>query len=739
MAERPRSSGTVSRGALAAWGRTAARHPWRVIGAWLLLLVVLAVVGRSLHGRYTNDFSIGGTESQSARDLLEARFPQQAGDAATIVFDAPQGIASAPVRSQVEALLGRVAKLPGVVGVSSPYDNPAAFVSRDGRIAYATAQYATRASTVAPESIDALFAAVDAANAPAQGLRVEVGGPVAQAGEQTPPGRSEIIGLVAAAVVLMLAFGSVVAAGMPIVTALFGLGSGILLIGLLTRVLPMSQFTPAFASMIGLGVGIDYSLFILTRFREEVGRGAPVPDAAGVALNTAGRAVIFAGVAVAIALLGLFVVGIKFIAALGLAGSAVVLASVLVATTLLPALLGLVGPRIDRWSIAALQSTDSADPRSIWYRTADRIQRRPLVAALVALTVLLLLAMPALRLRLGSADAGNDPTSLHTRRAYDLLSQGFGPGFNGPLLLAVDLPAGAGEAALASLVQAIGATPDVAAVTPPRLNAAGDAAIITVFPKSAPQDAATSALTHVLRDRVIPQATRGTAVQVYVGGITAAFEDIGTLISARLPYFFALVIGLSCVLLMVVFRSIAVPLKAAVMNLLSIGAAYGVVVAIFQWGWLGPLLHTGRPGPIESFLPMMLFAILFGLSMDYEVFLLSRIREEYVHGRTNREAVTRGLSQTARVITAAASIMVAVFLSFAFGDSRVIKEFGVGLGTAILVDATIVRIVLVPSVMALLGDANWWMPRWLDRLLPRLQIEGPSAVDDEAPILAGGR
>jgi RND superfamily putative drug exporter len=712
-------------GPLARWGGYAAQH-WRgVILAWVVFVGVLGVVGVVERGRFADDLQLPGTESQAARDLLEERFPQQAGDPALLVMQAPAGFNDEAVRASVDDLLAQAAQLPDVAVVVSPYAPGGGAISRDGAIAYATLQYSRRGIELSDATLQALFDFVDDRSTPE--LQLEVGGAVVQSGEIVPPGRAELVGLAAGAVILLIAFGSAVAMGLPMVTALFSLATGLLLILLAASVLAMSSFTPAFAAMIGIGVGIDYALLVVTRYREELARGLSVIGAVSVAVDTAGRAVIFAGGAVVIALLALFVVGIEFVAAIGVAGAIVVLSAVLVATTLLPALLGGIGHHIDRWQIRAFHSVETHQNTGIWYRLSMTVQRHAWISAVGATVLLLVLAAPALDMRLGFSDAGNNPESMRSRRAYDLLSSGFGPGFNGPLIVAVELPEGATEAELNALSTALGAAEGVAFASPPTLSPAGGAAVISVIPVGAPQDESTASLLHRIRDEVIPLATAGTGLEAHVGGITAAFSDIGDRITARLPLFLAIVIGLSFVLLMAVFRSIVVPLKAALMNLLSIGAAYGVLVAIFQWGWLSGPLETGGAGPIESFLPMMLFAVLFGLSMDYEVFLLSRIRENYVGGMGNSQAVARGVTQTARVITAAAAIMVAVFLSFALSEGRIIKEFGVGLGVAIFLDATVVRLVLVPAVMELLGDANWWFPGWLDRLLPKVQIVGSTA------------
>jgi len=521
----------------------------------------------------------------------------------------------------------------------------------------------------------------------------------------------------------------VLAMGLPIAVAVFGIGIGLAVLTLLTYGVSTPGFAPQIASMIGIGVGIDYALLIVTRYREGLHDGLDPADASRKAMRTAGRAVMFAGLTVVISMLGLLLMGFHFIYGVAIGAALVVLLTMLGSVTLLPALLGFAGTNIDRWGLRPLRADDERGHRSLSYRWSRVMQHRAVVAALVSLAVLLVLAAPTLSMRLGVSDAGNNPTSFGTRQAYDLLADGFGPGFNGPFVLASPLHGRSDLAALQRLTGTLSHTAGVADVSPPIPNPDRTAAVIYLNPASAPQDEATSHLVHTLRDDVIPGATQGTDLDVKVGGITPTFTDFTDQVAARLPIFFAVVIGLSFILLMVVFRSVLVPLKAAIMNLLSIGAAYGVIVAIFQWGWLGGVVGIGREGPIESWVPIMLFAILFGLSMDYEVFLLSRIREEYLATGDNASAVANGLAHTARVITAAAAIMITVFLAFALGsDERQLKLFAVGLAVAILVDATIVRLVLVPSTMELLGKANWWLPAWLDRLLPDVHIE---AVDDD--------
>ena len=717
-------------GILTRWARFASTHPKRVVGAWLVLLAIAAVLATTVGGSFSNSFKIPGAESQKAIDLLQARFPSAAGDSATMVFQSAAGVNDPAVKGDVQALLGKAAKLPDVVAVESPYDSATA-ISQDGTIAYATLHYDKAANALSSGSIKALTDLSDGAST--RGLKVEVGGDVVAASEFPETGSSELIGIIAAIIILLITFGSVVAMGLPIINAIIGVMFGFLVAIIAASVFDLSTITTAFISMIGLGVGIDYSLLIVTRFREARHSGLSVQNAVVTAVDTAGRSVIFAGTIVVIALLGLFIVGIPFVGFLGAAGALVVFLSVLVANGLLPAILSLTGKHIDRWAIPTGKPV--AVGRTFGYKLTSTIQKRPAVWLVGALAIVLLIASPVLGARVGSADAGNNPTSMHTRRAYDLLAQGFGPGFNGPLLVVVNQDGGVAKSTLDSLEAAMGGAKNAVAVAPPTLNGAGDTAIITVIPGTAPQDKATEDLITDLRDDVIPATLKGTGARAYVGGGTAAFVDISEKISHGLPIFILIVAGLSIVILMVVFRSVVVPIKAALLNLLSFGAAYGVLVAVFQKGWGASALGVDRTGPIESFLPLILFGILFGLSMDYEVFLISRVRESFNESKDNRWALSHGIGKTGRVIIAAGSIMVAVFASFILGDSRTIKEFGVGLASAIAVDVIFVRLIIVPAVMTLIGNANWWFPSWLDRILPRLDIEGDGAHHPE-PALA---
>jgi putative drug exporter of the RND superfamily len=711
---------------LARLARTSYRHRRLVVLGWVVGLVLLSFVAGRAGSAYSQTFRLSGADSQAATDLLQTRFPSQAGSSADIVFKATAGVNDPAIQGRLDDLFARIGKLPQVGEVLSPFAaGGARQISADGTIGYATVNLKVDQAAVSQATKDQLQALVRTANG--QGLQVEGGGDAFTA--KPSVGSTELIGLVAAVIILLIAFGSLLAMGLPIVTALFGIGTGFAVVGLLSHLTSVPSFATQLAAMIGLGVGIDYALFIVTRYRQGLHQGFDPETAVVTALDTAGRAVVFAGTTVVISLMGMLLIGITFIGGLGIGAAAVVAVTMIASVTLLPALLGFVGHKIDNLRIPGVGKP--RDPRTTaGYRWGHFLQRHPWPFVAVGLVTLLALAMPVLSIRLGSSDESNTPTTQTTRRAYDLKAQGFGAGASGPLVLAAEISGPADLPTLQKLTAVLSATPGVAQAAPARLNPAGNTAVIQVIPTTSSQNQATVDLISKLRHQVIPSVTNGTDVKVHVGGVTASFDDIATKLLGRLPLFIGVVLALSFLLLMVVFRSLVVPAKAVVMNLLSIGAAYGVLVAVFQWGWGKNLIGVGRTGPIESFVPMMLFAILFGLSMDYEVFLLSRMREEYdTNGHDNREAVANGLAVTARVITAAAAIMVCVFSSFIFGDQRIIKEFGLGLAVAVLVDATIVRIILVPSAMELLGDANWWFPRWL-AWLPKLNIDG-----QDVPVL----
>jgi putative drug exporter of the RND superfamily len=742
---------------LARWSTT---HRKSVVFGWIALLLAVSAIAGSAGTSYSNNFTLPNSDAQRATDLLHRSFPAQAGDRDTIVYKVSSGSVEDPaVKARMGAMLARVAKLPHVAAVVSPYSGPAAgkAVSADGRIAFATVVFDQKANELPKEAAERVVDTAQAAARP--GLQVELGGQAIELTEQAGFGISTAVGLLAAIVVLLLTFGSLIAMGLPIVTALFGLGTGLGLIALFTHVVDTPNFSSELAAMIGLGVGIDYALFILTRFREAyVTPGPTLGDARESvvqAMDTAGRAILFAGCTVVIALLGMMLLGVDFLYGVAISASIGVLLVMAASLTLLPALLTFAGKRLTKPSRRARRRAEretagaeaatgapvsaqaaGAPEGGLWLRWSMFVERRPHAIALLATAFMLAIAAPATALRLGSSDASNDPAKQTTHKAYELLAQGFGQGFNGPLLVVARVPGGA-HPALQRLTSAIGATRGVASVAPAKLNPTGDVATITVYPGSSPQAYATTLLVERLRDRVVPPIEAATGVKVYVGGVTAGSVDFAKTLGEKLPLFIGVVVLLSALLLLVVFRSLVIPLQAAVMNLLSIGAALGVIVAIFQWGWLGSVFGV-QSGPIESFIPVMLFAIVFGLSMDYEVFLVSRIHERWAHTREHARSVAEGLALTGRVVTAAATIMVCVFLSFMLGEDRVIKEFGLSLASAVLLDALVIRCLLLPAVLHLIGKRTWAIPAWLDRVLPRLNVEGTVAGTEGASAAPAG-
>ncbi len=717
--------------------RFSVRRRWRVVAVWLVALVGMGGLAATVGGTTADNFNVPGTESQRAFDILEKRFPARAGDSFQIVFSSDRGLDDPDVEAQVKDALKRFEGLDYVTEIESPYAaaaNIAQKGERAGDVGFATAQLDRRASTLPTSWGDEVLDARAQANS--EDLQVELGGAAIQFAVREPPGgTAELIGLGAAVVILLLTFGSVIAMGLPILTALFGLGVGLSALALVENFVDVVEVAPAIAVMIGIGVGIDYALFIVTRYRNGLHSGLSVENAIAVAVTTAGRAVIFAGFTVVISLGGLFFVGLSLVNGIAIAAMLTVAFAVLTSITLLPAVLGAIGHRIDHWRVPGLHRDESAHRETLWFRWSRFLQRRPWPPAIAALVVLIVLAIPAFSLRLGSQDAGTDPTSQTTRQAYDLLAQGFGSGFNGPFLVAASFSENGDLAAVEELHERIASAPGVAEVAPvvPNTDAEGnaDAAVMTVFPSTSPQSVETEDLLNRLRDEVIPQSIRGTSIEVDIGGPTAVFVDLGKVLGDRLPLFMGGVLVLSFILLLCAFRSVVVPAKAVVMNLLSIGASFGIVVAVFQWGWFNELVGLDKTIPIPSFAPMMLFAVVFGLSMDYEVFLISRVHEEYLRTGDNSLSVADGLASTARVITAAASIMIMVFGAFLLDADPILKLFGLGLASAILIDATIVRVVLVPATMELLEDFNWWIPRWLDRIVPHISIEGDSVV---APV-----
>jgi RND superfamily putative drug exporter len=710
--------------------------------AWVAVAVLASVVAHAVGPSYVTVFSLPGTESQRAVDLLKHEFKAQSGDADTVVFHVANGTIDSPaVRAAMTPLLARVRALSDVAGVVSPYSPRGAVqVSPDRMAAFATVNYDKPANVLANDTGKPLLAQVNAVRVP--GLQVAAGGQVVENAEGFSVGPATEVGVVAALVILLLTFGSLAAAGMPLITAGLGLISGVALIGLATHVTNMSNISPELALMIGLGVGIDYSLFIVTRFRESYLEFGDVERSVVEAMDTSGRAILLAGATVVIALLGMFATGVAFMYGLAIAAVIAVLLTLVASLTLLPALLSRFGSRLVRLRGAgrglngrrrtAVAGADGASPsvtaprRSAWRRWSEMVQARPWPLAVVSLAVMVALLVPVFAMRLDSSDAGNDPGSTSSRHAFDLLAKGFGAGFNGPLLLVAELSGHNQAAVLPALRTAVSATPDVVAVTAPRIAPSGIVAVIQVYPDSAPQATATTSLVNRLRDSVLPALERRIGVPVLVGGFTAGSIDFSHVLGSKLPLFFAIVILLSMLLLFVIFRSVVIPLQAALMNLLTIGAALGVTVAVFQQGWFASVLGVEK-GPIEAWVPVIMFAVVFGLSMDYEVFLVSRVREQWTRHGNASAAVGDGIALTGRVISAAAAIMVCVFLSFTLSNQRTLKEFGFGLAVAVFLDALVVRCVLLPAVLELLGPTTWRLPRSLDARLPQINIEGTTA------------
>ncbi len=701
-----------------------------VIVLWIAALAAGFALASSFGGETRQDYLQPDSESQAAAETLQATFPQQAGDMVQVVLHSEGGFASAEVRERTADVLAQVAADPHVTGINSPFSGAGASqVSPDGTTAYAVVSLDQTVDQYTPAEAKALIEPVLAAGDDT--VQVEVGGPVA-ALSQTAPAGGEGIGLIAAALILLFTFGSAVAMGLPLLTAVFGLGMSIALGELLLRVVDVPDWATPTAAMVGLGVGIDYALLIVTRYRTGLAEGRDPRQATLTAISTAGRAVVFAGLTVVVAMLGILLVGQPALAGFAFTASLFVLVTMTASLTLLPAMLGLAGRNIERLHVPFANLTQPAYDTTRWYRWSRFIQRRPWFAAIGGLAVLLALAAPLLGMRLGSPDAQNDPRSFTTHQAYDLLADGFGPGFSAPMVLVVQ---GESGAELLTASDAVGReladVPGVARVSPAVINDAGDTAVLTLVPTTSPQDAATENLVDTLRDTTVPAASSGTDLTVSVGGIVAANLDVNRGVADRLPLFFGGVLLVSFLLLMMVFRSVVVPLKAVIMNLLASAAAFGVLALAVNGGPLGDLVGIPEATPVPILLPVGIFAILFGLSMDYEVFLLSRIKEEYDRTGDNSLAVADGLAKSARVITAGAAVMATVFLSFVLGEAVFTKMFGLGLAAAILIDATLVRMVLVPATMELLGDRNWWLPAWLDRLLPTIQVDGLEVPDDE--------
>ena len=742
-------------------GRWCAKRHWQVIVAWVIILGALLGLRSVFGGHFENNYTVTGSESAQGLSVLKKEFPAQGGYAGQIVFHAPTGSVATQTNA-VNTAMANVAKLPHVLNAVSPFAVPnSPQVAKNGTTAYGNVSW-----DVVPPSLDTAYLhQLDNAVAPARtaGLQVEYGGGAGQIGQTTDDKTSEIIGLSCALVLLLFMFGSVVAAVMPLLSALFSVFAGLALVGLLAAAITFPTTAPTVATLLGLGVAIDYGLFLMARHREQLDHGVPVIKSAGRATATSGAAIVVAGSTVVVSILGLYVSGVPFVGAMGLASAIVVAVAMLAALTLMPAFMGVAKQNVraikdrraakratrgnlDEATAAArlaklTAASDEAHENSAFARWGRKVSNRPWPWAIAATGVLVVLAIPLFSLRLGQLDAGTNPTSESIRRAYDLIATNFGPGANGPLTVVVQLPSGnspqANQTLLANTQSTLSKTPGVAAVAPPSVNSANTTAVINVVPTTSPQDAATTKLANDLRDSVLPTVPAKT----YVVGTTAGYIDFTAKIAKRMPWLILTVVLLAFVLLTVAFRSIVIATKAAILNLLSVAAAYGVVVAIFQWSWGSSLINIHEKLPIPAFVPMLMFAIVFGLSMDYEVFLISRVHEAWTKTGDAHRSVAIGIGSTARVITTAAGIMIVVFTSFVLDPDPTVKMLAIGMAAAVLIDASIIRMILVPAVMSLLGRHAWWIPRWLDRIMPNLDIEGSAHLarvsQQEEAALAG--
>ncbi|MFE2290872.1 MMPL family transporter [Streptomyces sp. NPDC059452] len=737
------------RGALRRTGEWCARHFLTVLVLWVAALAGLQVLQHAYGGDYSDDFSLPGTQSQDGLDVLKAHAPSAGGYSAQVVLhDADKPLTS--VSDQVATAVADLEKLPDVLSAQNPLppsgstpppppDPNTGPLSTDQKTAYITVRFSVQPATLGASYLDGVDAAVQPLRS--AGVDVEYGGPLGELARPEPSDRtSEAIGFGVAVVVLLIGFGSLLAAVLPLVTALICALCGLALLGLLAAAATFATVSPTLATMIGIGVGIDYALFLVTRHRQNLTDGQDPVAAAGNAAATSGHAVLLSGCTVIIALSGLWVSGIGFIGKLGLAAAVTVVTAVLGALTLVPAILGLIGRRIDRVHVRkpvaeTVTEQDGTAPGG-WHRYAQRVERRPWWFLAGGVVVLAVLSFPLFFIQLGHIGDGADPKSFTDRRAFDLMSDAFGPGSNGPLTLVIDqskVPSGDRSALADQAQKALTNVPDAAVITPLTATSDGDVLTGTAYSAAAPQDERTTSLVDRLVDDVLPQAVSGTDASTYVTGTTAAQVDFLDIVSSRLPLIIAVVVALAFLVILTVFRGLLVAVKAAVLNVLSIAASYGVVVAVFQWGWGGPALGVSGKVPIESYVPMMMFAIVFGLSMDYEIFLLSRIHEAWLRTGDARASVAHALEITARVITCAALIMVSVFAAFVISDNIVVKMLGLGLAASVLIDATVVRLLLVPAVMTLLGRSAWWIPGPLDRILPHLDAEGGAREPGKPP------
>jgi len=702
--------------------RFAYRRRWLILVLWIILFLGMNALSQSFGTSYANTFSLPGTNSTHALKLLQSGFKSKSGDVDEIVFQATSGT----IASHQKAILAmdkRVAKVPAVASVVSPFVGGSLQVSKDGKIAYSVVYFKTQGYKLKAKQIQPVENA--GITARSSTLNVQFAGNAFEqlAAQKGSPG--EVFGLIATAIVLVLAFGSIFAMLLPLGVALFALGIATATTALLSHALSIATFAPILGSLIGLGVGIDYALFIVTRSRQGLKRGLSVEESIVTAINTSGRAVLFAGSTVCIALLGMLVLQLSFLNGVAIAASLTVLITMSASLTLLPAFLGFLGTRVLSKKERRALAEHGPEPvvlNTAWQRWANTVTKHPRKLSLVALIAIILVCIPFFSLHLGSSDAGTDPANSTTRQAYDLLAKGFGPGFNGPLQVVGSIHDAKDMATMVALDQKLQGKPDVAVSAPLQVSPDGKVAVIYVVPKSSPDSRVTENLIASIRNDYIPAVDASGHTGIYVGGLTAIFVDFAQVFTSKIPLFVGVIVLLGCLLLMVAFRSIVIPLTAAAMNIFAAGASFGLVVAVFQWGWGSSLINAGT-GPVESFLPTIMIAILFGLSMDYQVFLVSRMHEEWLNTGSNEEAINRGQANTGRVISAAALIMICVFFSFAFGGQRIIAEFGIGLGGAVLMDAFILRTVLVPALMHFFGDANWYFPKWLDRITPHFAVE----------------